>query len=644
MFDNTKFLWTIVLVGMLGLTAQARYLPGMSPAFYKEGELVRLTVHSLRSTRVLFPYDYYSLPFCRPAPIEDLYDSLGEIIWGDRKHNSLYTFPMLVNSSCSVLACDQVTNFKNMTDRAVELKAAIDRGYRGFMSIDNLPVFNNGTVECERTQKRDFQRGYALGTSKDCTGETLLNNHIHFKIYYNSQPTVSGGGQTMEYMVVGLNAIPHSVLHENITACKEGQPPVWGAGNTVKMSMLTAGSPNAHEIYWTYSYEWLKSDVLWASRWDAYFSSSASNTDTMTHAAYITFSGIAVLLIAGSVATVLMRALRLDIARYNSLDAEELQEETGWKLIHADVFRPPDRAPLLSVLAGSGAQVMVVVTSIILLSVTGFLSPSRRGSLLYAVLVTSIMSTFVGGYVCGLLQRYWNCKEWKYVTLSGTLLPGMAFLVFTLANMIGRAVGATTALSVGAYFLLATTWLLISLPLIVLGASFAFHQEPMKNPIPVGRLAREIPVQPLVSSPKVLFLLTPMVPLCTVLLEIQFIMQALWAGQVYYVFWYFLIACFLWLVVSVLASALALYYVLCYENHQWWWPAFTIPACFGLHLFLYAVIFFFSQLSITAFTSTMLYFLYMGVISLSYGLAGGAVGLFTGIVVTRTMYGSIKTD
>jgi hypothetical protein len=36
---------------------------------------------------------------------------------------------------------------------------------------------------------------------------------------------------------------------------------------------------------------------------------------------------------------------------------EDAQEEFGWKLVHGDVFRPPRKGMLLSVLLGSGTQV-----------------------------------------------------------------------------------------------------------------------------------------------------------------------------------------------------------------------------------------------------------------------------------------------
>lgn len=39
---------------------------------------------------------------------------------------------------------------------------------------------------------------------------------------------------------------------------------------------------------------------------------------------------------------------------------EEAIEETGWKLVHGDVFRPPKNTDLLVVLIGSGIQLFTM--------------------------------------------------------------------------------------------------------------------------------------------------------------------------------------------------------------------------------------------------------------------------------------------
>ena len=61
-----------------------------------------------------------------------------------------------------------------------------------------------------------------------------------------------------------------------------------------------------------------------------------------------------VLFLTGVVAMIMLRTLHKDIASYNEMQTlEEAQEESGWKLVHGDVFRPPTFSPiLLSVLTG----------------------------------------------------------------------------------------------------------------------------------------------------------------------------------------------------------------------------------------------------------------------------------------------------
>ena len=50
--------------------------------------------------------------------------------------------------------------------------------------------------------------------------------------------------------------------------------------------------------------------------------------------------------------------------KQNLLLQEDAAEETGWKLVHGDVFRPPRWPKLLSALTGSGVQMfcMVLIT------------------------------------------------------------------------------------------------------------------------------------------------------------------------------------------------------------------------------------------------------------------------------------------
>ena len=66
-----------------------------------------------------------------------------------------------------------------------------------------------------------------------------------------------------------------------------------------------------------------------------------------------------VLFLTGMVAMIMMRTLHRDLDRYRQAESQEdVEEETGWKLVHGDVFRPPTPYPMMfAVLVGTGIQV-----------------------------------------------------------------------------------------------------------------------------------------------------------------------------------------------------------------------------------------------------------------------------------------------
>ncbi len=54
-----------------------------------QGEKFALKVNKLMSVKNL-PYEYYSLPYCRPEKVISSAENLGEVLRGDRILNSAY--------------------------------------------------------------------------------------------------------------------------------------------------------------------------------------------------------------------------------------------------------------------------------------------------------------------------------------------------------------------------------------------------------------------------------------------------------------------------------------------------------------------------------------------------------------------------
>ena len=55
------------------------------------------------------------------------------------------------------------------------------------------------------------------------------------------------------------------------------------------------------------------------------------------------------------------------------LQERDVSEESGWKLVHGDVFRPARNLVLLSAVVGTGAQLALLVLLVILLAIVGML-------------------------------------------------------------------------------------------------------------------------------------------------------------------------------------------------------------------------------------------------------------------------------
>lgn len=55
-----------------------------------QGDKLFLKVNKLSSTKTQLPYEYYSIPYCRPSKIVPNAENLGEVLRGDRIENSPY--------------------------------------------------------------------------------------------------------------------------------------------------------------------------------------------------------------------------------------------------------------------------------------------------------------------------------------------------------------------------------------------------------------------------------------------------------------------------------------------------------------------------------------------------------------------------
>jgi len=349
-----------ILLLALPLSTNAFYLPGVTPNSYNFGDTVELNVNHLTpadsetspNVQSVFAYDYYQPEFHFCAPLEgakSVPESLGSILFGDRIFTSPFVLQMGMNESCKAL-CEEATF---SPEDAKFVNRRIKQSYSLNWLIDGLPA---GQLKVENGERFESP-GFPLGFTNDDLTEAYLNTHYDIYIDYHE-------ASKNKYRVVGVIVEPYS-MRDSKNINLEDEKAECGDPQTHLQLSETANT----KVTWTYSVYWRPSSTTFATRWDKLL----HVYDPKIHWFSLVNSAIIVCFLVGMVSTILVRTLRKDIARYNRLDQVALEdlsgtgvmddtvaEDSGWKLVHGDVFRAPVYPLPLAVLLGNGAQLFLM--------------------------------------------------------------------------------------------------------------------------------------------------------------------------------------------------------------------------------------------------------------------------------------------
>lgn len=245
-------------------------------------------------------------------------------------------------------------------------------------------------------------------------------NHVDLQITYHSGASEEWGVSFGDNggRIISVKVTPSSKNHRDPEHpdCNHPDP----------LEIAASNIPDGHKLNITYTYSVkfiLNNTIKWSSRWD-YILESMPHTNIQWFS--ILNSLVIVLFLSGMVAMIMLRTLHKDIARYNQMECgEDAQEEFGWKLVHGDVFRPPRKGMLLSVLLGSGVQVFCMTLVTLAFACLGFLSPANRGALMTCAMVLYVLLGTPAGYVSARIYKSFGGIKWKSnVLLTSMLSPG----------------------------------------------------------------------------------------------------------------------------------------------------------------------------------------------------------------------------
>eukprot|EP00316_Scyphosphaera_apsteinii_P000992 CAMPEP_0119321780 /NCGR_PEP_ID=MMETSP1333-20130426/56417_1 /TAXON_ID=418940 /ORGANISM="Scyphosphaera apsteinii, Strain RCC1455" /LENGTH=521 /DNA_ID=CAMNT_0007328835 /DNA_START=14 /DNA_END=1576 /DNA_ORIENTATION=- len=497
---------------------------------YETGESLSLWVnkvgpyHNPQET-----YVYYSLPFCSTKPVDQLehrWDALGEVLEG----NDLISSGYAVQFKQPVSDRTKICTLHLGSDTANQLQYAVRNHYWYQLYLDDLPIW--GMVGELTISDMDENDGEPDAVAD---GETLVYTHKKFSISYNSD----------------------RIIQVNLTS----EDPV----------ELTPGK----NIDFTYSVEWAKTDTPFHRRFDRYL-----DYDFFEHQIHwfsIFNSFMMVIFLTGIVSLILMRTLRKDYAKYarEAGDLDDLDQEldeSGWKQVHGDVFRPPGNLCLFCALVGTGAQLATLVLFMILFATATTLYMGR-GAIIVSFLVCYCITSLVAGYTSGALYSRCQGKSWiRTMLYTVAIFPGLCFSLTLLLNTVALAYGSLANIPFTSTVSVVLIWLFVSCPLCVIGTLVGRNWSGTSSvPCRVNAIPRLIPDKRWYARPPVLISLGGVLPFGSIFIEMYFVFTSFWNYKFYYVYGFMFLVYLILVIVTVCVTIVVTYFLLNNEDYRWPW-------------------------------------------------------------------------
>lgn len=640
------------------------YLPGLAPVNYCPAteqsdtcqSRIKLFVNRLNSVESVLPYEYHSFDFCSGDESHSPVENLGQVVFGERIRPSPYNISFLNPEPCKTLCTKTYKKGDKEQGKKLDfIKRGISLNYQHHWIIDNMPVTWCYLVEGD---SRYCSPGFPIGCYVDKKGVPkdacitspqyktpdtyYVFNHVDIKITYHDSANTDWGNNVESVKagrLISAKLEPRSIDHSDAQgkACQSNNPK--GVPGDEKK-----WTGDTQSITYTYSITYdLNNEIRWSSRWD-YILDSMPHTNIQWFS--IMNSLVIVLFLSGMVAMIMLRTLHKDIARYNQIDnSEDAQEEFGWKLVHGDVFRPPRKGMLLSVLLGSGVQIFFMSLITLVFACLGFLSPANRGALMTCSLVLYVCLGTPSGYISARIYKMFGGEKWKSnVLLTAFLCPGVVFGLFFLLNLVLWGKHSSAAVPFTTLLALLALWFCISVPLTFVGAYFGYKKRAIEHPVRTNQIPRQIPDQSFYTRPLPGIVMGGVLPFGCIFIQLFFILNSIWSHQMYYMFGFLFLVFVILVVTCSEATILLCYFHLCAEDYHWWWRSFLTSGFTAVYFFFYCVHYYVSKLEIEGFASTFLYFGYTLIMVFAFFLLTGTIGFFSCFWFVTKIYSVVKVD
>mmetsp|Transcript_60971 Transcript_60971/g.120026 ORF Transcript_60971/g.120026 Transcript_60971/m.120026 type:complete len:602 (-) Transcript_60971:135-1940(-) len=550
-------------------------------------------------------YPYYQLPFCKPEhgiQTKKRASGIGEVLEGNELRNSGLKLHFATN-----VDREDVCDMTLTKETAAEFELAVDRQYWYELVMDDLPMW--GMV------------GEVLRDDTHGRMEKHIFTHRSLSISYNQN-------RIIEVNLTSENPVP-----------------------------IEAGQ----KLSFTYTVHWKETTKPFDNRFGRYLEYDFFEHKIHWFSVFNSF--MMVIFLCGLVSLILLRTLRNDFARYakdDDLDVEGMQvigEDTGWKQVHGDVFRPPEHLELFCAIIGTGWQLAILVLFVILYAMAGpFLHGNMyedRGEMISTFIICFALSSAIAGYASGSYYRRFfpnaraelNSQWQKTMVYTIALFPAIVVSVIFVLNNIAIYYDTISAIPASVIVKMIAIWAFVALPLAVVGTIFGRHWNgKYEPPCRVNSIPRPIPLGAWYCSPYFVIPAAGILPFGSIFIEMYFIFTAFWSYKFYYVYGFMLLVYAILSMVTICTTIVAVYFILNAENYNWQWIALGSAGSTSCYVFLYSIFYFYYKTQMTGMLQVTYYFGYMALFCIGMFFMCGALGVWGANFFVHKIYQNVKID
>jgi len=538
-------------------------------------------------------YDYYYLPFCGSEKKESVRQDMGADVSGSRRKKTLYDLAFQVNTDHKQL-CEPKTVSK---DDLNKLRKAVQNKFMMLLYYDGLPI----KVSIGKTLP---------ATQAGTRPRILLFTHYNFYIMYNGDRVIEISAKPDLEKAVDIN-------QDDIT-----------------------------KITFSYSALWTPTEKKFENRMSKYVEMNFFSEEIEIQWFSILNSLILVVVLTSFLAFIITRILKRDYQAYAEDDEDE-KEESGWKLLHANVFRFPPHVNLLASILGNGAQLLSLIFCILFLTLIGaYYSDYSNNAMYTSFIVVYALTTGISGYVSGHFYKQFGGENWvKNVLLTVSLFALPVFIVWACLNTTALAYESSAAFPFKTIAGILALYFLVSFPLQLVGAITAKNfSHPFDAPCRTNKVPREIPPSLWYKSGAVQILVAGFLPFSAIYIELYYLFVSIW-GQFLYTPFPIVALVFIILIMVTSCITIAMIYVLIsQENYLWWWKAVFCGGASSFFIYAYSIFFFQYESQMSGFLQSAFYFGYMFIACLALFFMMGSVGFYSALIFVKRIYRVIKSD